>query len=159
MWLNVRNMRTHRSLSLHTTDSTETMFNVTVKVTKMFFNPTGYENVLYAMIFVPIVIVLLICLLGSMLVILNRKRCVFLSTVNKSAQLFISVCYTKQKHKMQKYRISPSNQTNLANLNKINSVDFLKILNQCSELLQPHEMYEQNCLSTAFGIVFIFVRL
>lgn len=124
MWLNVRNMRTHRSLSLHTTDSTETMFNVTVKVTKMFFNPTGYENVLYAMIFVPIVIVLLICLLGSMLVILNRKRCVFLSTVNKSAQLFTSVCYTKQKHKMQKYRISPSNQSNLANLNKINSVDF-----------------------------------
>lgn len=90
----------------------------------MFFNPTGYENVLYAMIFVPIVIVLLICLLGSMLVILNRKRCVFLSTVNKSAQLFTSVCYTKQKHKMQKYRISPSNQTDLANLNKINSVDF-----------------------------------
>lgn len=120
----------------------------------MFFNPTGYENVLYAMIFVPIVIVLLICLLGSMLVILNRKRCVFLSTFNKSAQLFTSVCYTKQKHK-----ISPSNQTNLANLNKINSVDFLKILNQCSELLQPHEMYEQNCLSTAFGIVFISVRL
>lgn len=159
MWLNVRNMRPHRSLSLHTTDSTETMFNVTVKVTKMFFNPTGYENVLYAMIFVPIVIVLLICLLGSMLVILNRKRCVFLSTVNKSAQLFTSVCYTKQKQKMQKYRISPSNQTDLANLNKINSVDFLKILNQCSELLQPHEMYEQNCLSTAFGIVFIFVRL
>lgn len=124
MWLNVRNMRLHRSLSLHTTDSTETMFNVTIKVTKMFFNPTGYENVLYAMIFVPIVIVLLICLLGSMLVILNRKRCVFLSTVNKSAQLFTSVCYTKQKQKMQKYRISPSNQSNLANLNKINSVDF-----------------------------------
>ncbi|XP_063738253.1 insulin-like growth factor 1b receptor isoform X3 [Eleginops maclovinus] len=33
-----------------------------------------YENVLYAMIFVPIVIVLLICLLVSMLVVFNKKR-------------------------------------------------------------------------------------
>ncbi|XP_049900346.1 insulin-like growth factor 1 receptor isoform X1 [Epinephelus moara] len=33
-----------------------------------------YENVLYAMIFVPIVIILVICLLVSMLVVLSRKR-------------------------------------------------------------------------------------
>ncbi|GLD55566.1 insulin-like growth factor 1 receptor isoform X1 [Lates japonicus] len=33
-----------------------------------------YENVLYAMIFVPIAIVLFICLLVTMLVVLNRKR-------------------------------------------------------------------------------------
>ncbi|XP_018552989.1 insulin-like growth factor 1b receptor isoform X2 [Lates calcarifer] len=33
-----------------------------------------YENVLYAMIFVPIAIILFICLLVTMLVVLNRKR-------------------------------------------------------------------------------------
>ncbi|XP_044049461.1 insulin-like growth factor 1b receptor [Siniperca chuatsi] len=33
-----------------------------------------YENVLYAVIFVPIAIILFICLLAAMLVVLNRKR-------------------------------------------------------------------------------------
>ncbi|XP_041794516.1 insulin-like growth factor 1b receptor [Chelmon rostratus] len=33
-----------------------------------------YENVLYAMIFVPIAVILFICLLATMLVVLNRKR-------------------------------------------------------------------------------------
>lgn len=41
------------------------------------FDPTGYENVLYAVIFVPIAIVLFICLFVAMLVVLNRKRFVF----------------------------------------------------------------------------------
>ncbi|XP_026149381.1 insulin-like growth factor 1 receptor isoform X3 [Mastacembelus armatus] len=33
-----------------------------------------YENVLYAMIFVPVTIIILICILVAMLVVLNRKR-------------------------------------------------------------------------------------
>lgn len=39
------------------------------------FHSTGYENALYAMIFVPVFVVLFICLLIAMLVVLNRKRC------------------------------------------------------------------------------------
>lgn len=48
------------------------------------FDPTGYENVLYTMIFVPIAIILFICFLVSMLVVLNRKRCVSLLWVEHS---------------------------------------------------------------------------
>lgn len=39
------------------------------------FDSTGYENALYVMVFVPVVIVLFICLLIAMLVVVNRKRC------------------------------------------------------------------------------------
>lgn len=41
------------------------------------FDSAGYENVLYAMIFAPIAIILFICILGSMFYVLNRKRYVF----------------------------------------------------------------------------------
>lgn len=53
------------------------MLSVIIKV----FDPTGYENVLYAMIFVPLSIIFLICLLVTMLVVFSRKRFVFQCTV------------------------------------------------------------------------------
>ncbi len=86
MWLNVRHtlsyiLKLHRCFS----NSAEMMLTVIIKVIQVF-DPTGYENVLYAMIFVPITIILLICLLVAMLVVLNRKRCVFLFAV--AQQLF-----------------------------------------------------------------------
>lgn len=60
-------------------DYTEMLLAVTITV--IMFNPTGYEHVLYAMIFVPIAIILFICLLVTMLVVVNRKRCVIRCTV------------------------------------------------------------------------------
>lgn len=38
------------------------------------FDPAGYENIFYAMIFVPISIIIFICLLIGVMVVLNRKR-------------------------------------------------------------------------------------
>lgn len=74
-------------------NGTEMMLTVIIEVIQVF-DPTGYENVLYAMIFVPITIILFICLLAAMLVVLNRKRCVFLCTI--AQQLFH---YSMQLHK------------------------------------------------------------
>lgn len=37
-------------------------------------DPAGYHNVLFAMIFVPFAIILLVCLLVTMLLLLNKKR-------------------------------------------------------------------------------------
>lgn len=45
------------------------------QMTTQLFYSTGYENMLYTMIFVPILIVLF-CLLVPLLVVLSRKRCV-----------------------------------------------------------------------------------
>lgn len=42
-------------------------------LTKLF-DPSGYQNVLFAMIFVPFAIILFICLVVTMLVVLNKKR-------------------------------------------------------------------------------------
>lgn len=41
-------------------------------------DPTGYQNILFAMIFVPIAIVFFVCLLVTMLVVLNKKRYLYL---------------------------------------------------------------------------------
>lgn len=38
------------------------------------FCPSGYQNILFAMIFVPLAVVLLICLVVTALVVLNKKR-------------------------------------------------------------------------------------
>lgn len=38
------------------------------------FDLAGYENIFYAMIFVPISIIIFICLLIGVMVVLNRKR-------------------------------------------------------------------------------------
>lgn len=38
------------------------------------FGPSGYQNILFAMIFVPAAIVLLICLVVATLVVLSKKR-------------------------------------------------------------------------------------
>lgn len=76
-WLNVRQraIMNYHTLpcichgSLHPGDV------VVTYVTKALA-PTGYQTALYAMIFVPIAVILPICLLVTMLVVFNRKRCV-----------------------------------------------------------------------------------
>lgn len=76
-WLNVRQraiVNCHTSPyvchgSLHPCD-------VVVTYVTEAFAPTGYQTALYAMIFIPIAVILPICLLVMMLVVFNRKRCV-----------------------------------------------------------------------------------
>lgn len=104
MWLNVRHtqsciIKLHRCFS----NSAEMMLTVIIKVIQVF-DPTGYENVLYAMIFVPITIILLICLLVAMLVVLNRKRCVFLFAVAQQLFHYIVVYITVHHYSMPLYK-------------------------------------------------------
>lgn len=64
MWLNVRGSV---SAGVQTSQSGSGC------LTKLF-GPSGYQNILFAMIFIPFAIILFICLVCTMLVVLNKKR-------------------------------------------------------------------------------------